>query len=58
MYGRYVADVFYHPTINPSTLLRVDAERSRSIKKKEEVYEKGFFLNLELLVEGLADPMS
>jgi endonuclease YncB( thermonuclease family) len=41
MYGRYVADVFYHPTI----------------KKKEEVYEKGLFLNLELLTEGLADPM-
>lgn len=41
MYGRYVADVFYHPTI----------------KKKEEVYEKGFFLNAELLAEELADPM-
>jgi len=39
MYGRYVADVFYHPTI----------------KKKEEVYEKGFFLNTDLLAEGLAD---
>ncbi|MBI2083729.1 MAG: hypothetical protein HYT76_09240 [Deltaproteobacteria bacterium] len=39
MYGRYVADVFYHPTI----------------KKKEEVYEKGFFLNTELLAEELAD---
>ena len=39
MYGRYVADVFYHPTIS----------------KKEEVYEKGFFLNSELLAEGLAD---
>jgi endonuclease YncB( thermonuclease family) len=42
MYGRYVADVFYHPTI----------------KKKEEVYAKGFFLNMELLSKGLADPMS
>jgi endonuclease YncB( thermonuclease family) len=42
MYGRYVADVFYHPTI----------------KRKEEVYEKGFFLNTDLLAEGLADPMS
>lgn len=41
MYGRYVADVFYHPTI----------------KKKEEVYSKGFFLNTDLLAEGLADPM-
>ena len=41
MYGRYVADVFYHPTI----------------KKKEDVYEKGFFLNAELLAEGLADVM-
>jgi len=42
MYGRYVADLFYHPTI----------------QKKEEVYEKGFFLNLELLTEGLADFMA
>ncbi len=39
MYGRYVADVFYHPTI----------------QKKEDVYEKGFFLNAQLLTEGLAD---
>lgn len=39
MYGRCVADVFYHPTI----------------KKMEEVFEKGFFLNTELLAEGLAD---
>jgi len=39
MYGRYVSDIFYHPTI----------------KKKEEVYEKGFFLNSELLAEELAD---
>jgi len=39
MYGRYVADVFYHPTIS----------------KKEDIYEKGFFLNAELLTEGLAD---
>lgn len=42
MYGRYVADVFYHPTI----------------KRKEDVYEKGFFLNSQLLSEGLADLMS
>src|SRR3989338_6227835 len=42
MYGRYVADIFYHPTI----------------KKKEEVYESGSFLNTELLSAGLADPMS
>lgn len=41
MYGRYVADVFYHPTI----------------KKKEEVYQKGFFLNADLLGAGLADSM-
>ena len=39
MYGRYVADVFYHPTI----------------KKMEEVFEKGFFLNRQLLAEGFAD---
>jgi len=39
MYGRYVADVMYHPMI----------------KKKEDVYSKGFFLNTELLAEGLAD---
>ena len=42
IYGRYVADVFYHPTI----------------KKKEEVYGKGFFLNSELLAGGLADLVS
>ena len=42
MYGRYVVDVFYHPTI----------------KKMEGVYEKGFFLNMELLSEGLADVMT
>ena len=42
MYGRYVADIFYHPTI----------------KKMEDVFEKGFFLNAELLSAGLADPMS
>lgn len=41
MYGRYVSDIFYQPTI----------------KKKEEVYEKGFFLNAELLNAGLADIM-
>lgn len=39
MYGRFVADVFYHPTI----------------KKKEEIAEKGFFLNLQMLEEGLAE---
>ena len=38
MYGRYVADVMYHPTI----------------KKKEDVYENGFFLNEELLSSNLA----
>jgi len=42
MYGRYVADIFYHPTI----------------KKMEDVFEKGFFLNAELLAGGLADRMS
>jgi endonuclease YncB( thermonuclease family) len=41
MYGRYVADVFYHPTI----------------KKKEDVYSDGFFLNADLLAAGLADVM-
>lgn len=41
MYGRFVADVFYHPTI----------------KKKEEIAEKGFFLNAQLLDAELADSM-
>lgn len=41
MYGRYVSDVFYHPTIT----------------KKEDVYEEGFFLNAELLEANLADIM-
>ncbi len=41
MYGRYVADVCYHPTI----------------KKKEDVYLKGYFLNGQLLEAGLADAM-
>jgi endonuclease YncB( thermonuclease family) len=41
MYGRYVADVFYHPTI----------------KKKEDVYSKGFYLNEDLLNAGLVDLM-
>ncbi len=41
MYGRYVSDIFYHPTI----------------KEKEAVYEEGFFLNSELLKAKLADPM-
>jgi hypothetical protein len=27
-------------------------------KKMEDVFEKGFFLNAELLSAGLADPMS
>ena len=39
MYGRFVADVFYHPII----------------KKKEEIAEKGFFLNTQLLDATLAD---
>jgi endonuclease YncB( thermonuclease family) len=39
LYGRYVADIFYHPTH----------------KDKEKVYEKGFFLNAQLLKSGLAD---
>lgn len=39
MYGRYVSDIFYLPTSN----------------KKEEIYEKGFFLNDDLLKAGLAD---
>lgn len=41
IYGRYVVDIFYHPTI----------------EKKEQVYSDGFFLNSQLLAEGLADPM-
>lgn len=41
MYGRFVADVFYHPTV----------------KKKEEIAEKGFFLNSQLLDASLADLM-
>ncbi len=41
MYGRYVADVFYHPTL----------------KEKEKIYTKGFFLNAQLLSEDLADPV-
>lgn len=42
LYGRYVADVFYHPTL----------------LKKEAVATEGFFLNEELLAAGLADPAS
>ena len=42
LYGRYVSDIFYHPTI----------------KKMEDVFEKGFFLNAELLAQGLADFMA
>ncbi len=42
MYGRYVVDVFYHPTLSA----------------KEEVALKGFFLNDQLLKAGLADLMS
>jgi endonuclease YncB( thermonuclease family) len=38
MYGRFVADVFYHPTL----------------KDKEDVAEDGFFLNQEILQAGLA----
>jgi endonuclease YncB( thermonuclease family) len=41
MYGRYVADVFYHPTI----------------KNKEDICTAGFFLNQEILAAGLADVM-
>lgn len=41
MYGRFVADVFYHPTLT----------------KKEDVATKGFFLNEQLLQAGLADVM-
>lgn len=41
MYGRYVADVFYHPTI----------------KTKEDIALKGFFLNEEILKAGLAEIM-
>lgn len=37
--GRYVADLFYHPTL----------------KQKEDVYSEGFFLNAQLLEEKLAD---
>ena len=40
IYGRYVVDIFYHPTID----------------RKEEVYSEGFFLNAQLLDEKLADP--
>lgn len=39
MYSRYVTDVFYHPTI----------------RKKEEIYMKGFFLNMDLYVVRLTD---
>jgi endonuclease YncB( thermonuclease family) len=38
IYGRYVADVFYHP----------------SITDKQDVARKGFFLNEEILKSGLA----
>lgn len=41
MYGRYVADVFYHPTL----------------KNKEDICVAGFFLNQDLLTAGLADVM-
>ena len=41
-FGRYVVDLFYHPTI----------------KRMEDVFVNGFFLNAELLSAGLADPMS
>jgi endonuclease YncB( thermonuclease family) len=39
IYGRYVGDVFYHPTLD----------------KKEDIATQGFFLNDELLKAGLAD---
>ena len=41
IYGRFVADVFYHPTIS----------------KKEDVATRGFFLNEEILKSGLAKTM-
>jgi len=41
MYGRYVADVFYHPTIT----------------EKEKLFAEGFYLNADLLKAGLADLM-
>jgi len=41
MYGRFVADVFYHPTLT----------------KREDVATKGIFLNDEILKAGLADLM-
>ena len=39
LYGRYVVDLFYHPTLS----------------QKEAVYAEGFFLNSQLLDEKLAD---
>lgn len=39
MYGRYVVDLFYHPTL----------------KKKEDVYTEGFLLNAQIVNEKLAD---
>lgn len=41
MYGRFVADVFYHPTL----------------KNKEGVAEDGIFLNQEIIKAGLASKM-
>lgn len=41
LYGRFVADVFYDPTLT----------------KKEAVATKGIFLNQELLTAGYADLM-
>ncbi|MDO8644705.1 MAG: DUF1016 N-terminal domain-containing protein [bacterium] len=38
-FGRYVVDLFYHPTLS----------------QKEAVYEQGFFLNSDLLDKKLAD---
>lgn len=38
-YGRYVVDIFYHPTLS----------------QKEAVYERGFFLNSQMVEKGLAD---
>lgn len=41
MYGRFVADVFYHPTLT----------------KREDVATKWIYLNDEILKAGLADLM-
>ena len=41
IYGRFLADVYYHPTLT----------------KKEDILKHGFYLNQQLLDEGLARPM-